>query len=54
MDRQNKLTINVKKTIYLAFTSFSNNLPNMRPLNIGKYEIPETIRYLGVIVDRHL
>lgn len=52
----NKLTVNFNKTVYLPFTSYVNSLPNLRPLNIdNNLSIPESesIKYFGIIVDRH-
>lgn len=53
----NKLTLNVKKTKYISFTSYANNLPHMGSLIIDKETtIPEEqcISYLGVMFDSHL
>lgn len=58
----NLLTINFSKTRYLPFTSYQSHLPNFGPLNIdtGKdndkmlIEEAESIKYLGIIIDRHL
>lgn len=53
----NKLTLNCDKTKYLPFTSYANNLPNLGPLSIDQnQQIPEaeSIKYLGIIIDRHL
>lgn len=55
--RYNKLTLNFDKTKYLPFSSYTSGLPNMGPLKIGdSYEIPEgeSIKYLGIAIDRHL
>lgn len=52
-----KLTINMNKTKYLPFTSYSNSLPNLGNLNtMSNMQIAEAddIRYLGIHVDRHL
>lgn len=49
--------INFEKTWYLPFTPCSKSLPIFSSLNIGQYySIPETksMKYLGIIVDRHL
>lgn len=54
--KENKLTLNKEKTVYLPFTSYYNNLPNLGNLNIdGEITIPEaeSVRYLGIILDRH-
>lgn len=53
----NLLTINYKKSHYLPFTSYTNYLPNMGPLLIdinAKILEAESIKYLGIIIDRHL
>lgn len=55
--QENTLTLNCEKTKYLPFTSYSNNLPNMGPLTIDEFtKIPEaeSIKYLGITIDRHL
>lgn len=57
----NMLTINYQKSTYLPFTSYKNNLPNLGPLNINSDENniilineAECVKYLGIIIDRHL
>lgn len=53
----NLLTLNVEKTRYLPFTSYTPGLPNFKELNISStVSIPETasIKYLGIVIDRHL
>lgn len=53
----NTLTLNCEKTLYLPFTSYVNNLPNMGPLNIDDDTIipeAESVKYLGIKIDRHL
>ena len=52
----NLLTVNFKKTSYLPFTTYVNNLPNFRSLNIeNRLNIPEadSMKYLGIIIDKH-
>lgn len=55
--RYNKLTLNVAKTKYLTFSSYSSGIPNMGPLreaNGVEIEEADHIKYLGIIIDRHL
>lgn len=54
---KNTLTMNIDKTKYLTFTSYKNNLPNLGPLKINartSITEAESIKYLGIIIDRHL
>nr|CAH7738545.1 unnamed protein product [Callosobruchus chinensis] len=54
------LTVNFTKTYYLPFTSYSSNLPEMKPLIISQIEKAVEIspkpdvKYLGVYIDCHL
>lgn len=54
------LTINFKKTMYLPLSCTQRTLPNFHKLNVNfngnQIEIKESenIKYLGVIIDRHL
>lgn len=53
----NKLTLNVAKTKYLPFVSYINGLPHLGALRVDKNTLipeAESVKYLGVIVDRHL
>lgn len=53
----NLLTINYQKTKYLPFSSYANGLPNFGNLKIdNSTEISESesIKYLGIIIDRHM
>lgn len=55
--RYNKLTINLEKTRYLPFASYSSGLPHIGPLMVTpNLHIPEadSIKYLGITIDRHL
>lgn len=53
-----KLTLNVDKTNYIAFSLTSANRPNFNTIKINGFdkEIKEVefIKYLGVIIDQHL
>lgn len=53
----NLLTINFKKTNYLPITSYSNNLPKFKNIEItNNIQITEAnnVKYLGIIIDKHL
>lgn len=53
----NKLTMNIEKTKYLPFASYSSGLPELGDIEVDtETKIPQAneVRYLGVIVDRHL
>lgn len=53
----NKLTLNLEKTCYLPFTSYTSGLPNLGTLNIGldsPIQEADKIKYLGIIIDRNL
>lgn len=53
----NKLTLNIDKTYYLPFASYSSTLPDMGNLKIDDMtEIPEAqyAKYLGIIIDKNL
>ena len=55
-----KLTINWEKTYYLPFTSYARHLPHYTSLEIRGFRWSKqitsvkVIKYLGVIIDRHL
>lgn len=54
------LTINIKKTKYLPFTSYVNNLPHYNNITLNyndvdiELESAKTIKYLGIVIDSHL
>lgn len=54
------LTINIKKTNFLSFTSYSNNMPTFSKLQVKcegqNVEIisAKNVKYLGIIIDPHL
>lgn len=52
----NKLTVNFQKTTYMVFTSYSNHLPDLGPIEIDRnlnILESESVKYLGMIIDRH-
>lgn len=54
------LTINQKKTYFIPFTSYTQNLPNYKTISVqydqDTFDITsaKNIKYLGVTVDRHM
>lgn len=55
---ENTLTLNIKKTKYLPFCSYKNNLPLFTEINIVNTNLVintcEKINYLGITLDSHL
>lgn len=49
----NKITLNVDKTEYLTFISYTNDLPNTGTvvMSTDTY-IPNSIKYLGLVINR--
>lgn len=55
--KENKLTLNLMKTKYLPFSSYKTGLPHMGNLEVDRGVSileAEKIKYLGIMVDRHL
>lgn len=54
------LTINFKKTYFLPFSCYSNNLPTYTSLNINNHgniieiQTADQVKYLGITFDRHM
>lgn len=55
---QNLLTLNTNKTKFVPFTSYINNLPPYKVIQIENtnltIEFSDNIKYLGIIIDSHL
>lgn len=55
---ENLLTININKTTYLPFCSYTNKLPSFSEICISntnlKIQSSQKIKYLGIIIDCHL
>lgn len=51
-----KLTLNLSKTSYMAFSITSANRPNFSHISINNCSIQEVshVKYLGIIIDKHL
>ena len=54
--KQNYLSLNMKKTVFMAFGSYTNSIPKKIKIFIENYKIirVEKIKYLGVIFDPYL
>ena len=52
----NKLTVNIKKTVYITFGNYSDSVPKEQNIKIfnGKETDVESCKYLGVIFDQNL
>ena len=54
--KQNYLSLNMKKTVFMAFGSYTNSIPKKIEIFIENYKIirVEQIKCLGVIFDPYL